>query len=66
MLYAAKYINPNNGKKKIKQLSLTGEFIKEWESTAEAVKILGFSSSGICACCLGRRKSHKNFIWKFS
>lgn len=46
------------------QLTLDGEFVKEWESAAEAGRH-GYNFSHICACCRGERKKHKGFKWMF-
>ena len=53
-----------NGKlsKKVLQLSLSGDLIKEWPSINECERN-GFDHSNICKCCQGKRKSHKGFKW---
>ena len=55
-----------NGKtsKKVLQLSLSGEFIREWESTQECGRN-GFKQGNIVCCCQGKRKSHKGFLWRY-
>jgi len=43
-----------------------GEYIREWDSAADATVELGFKSySKIGDCCRGTRKTHKNFTWKY-
>lgn len=42
----------------------TGEVLHQWESASEAEIQLGYNSSHINACCLGKRKTHKGYIWK--
>ena len=56
-----------NGKcsKKVLQLSLTGELIREWESTRECERN-GFKQSSISNCCNGKQKSHKGFRWEYA
>ena len=56
-----------NGKlsKPVLQLSLDGELIREWPSMSEIERQLGYKNQAISACCLGKRKSHKGFRWKF-
>jgi group I intron endonuclease len=51
----------------VKQLSLCGNFIKDWESAQEASKSLGIIPSHITSCCKGRygRKSIGGFKWKY-
>ena len=56
-----------NGKcsKKVLQLSLTGELIKEWESTAECGRN-GFNQGNVSRCCRGEQKTHKGFRFMFA
>ena len=56
-----------NGKtsKKVLQFSLSGEFIREWESTMECERN-GFNHSLVAACCNGKRKSHKGYKWCYA
>ena len=44
--------------KPILQYSLEGIFIKEWISSREIERVLGFPHSSINACCKGKIKSH--------
>ena len=55
-----------NGKlsKKVLQLSLSGELIREWESTRECGRN-GFCQSSVARCCQGKQKTYKGFIWKY-
>lgn len=55
-----------NGKcsKKVLQLSLDGELIKEWESMAECGRN-GFNQSSVSACCRGEQKTHKGFRFMY-
>ena len=55
-----------NGKmsKRVLQLSLSGELIKEWESTMECERN-GFEHTHVAACCRGKLKSHKGFRWMY-
>ena len=50
--------------KPILQFTLDGKFIREWESFSECGRN-GFNKSHICACCNGKRKSHKGFRWEY-
>ena len=56
-----------NGKlsKKVLQLSLSGELIREWSSVAECERN-GFNKGKVSECCNGKRKTYKGFIWKYS
>ena len=51
--------------KRVLQLSLTGELIREWDSTMECGRN-GFNQGNIVACCNGKRKSHKGFLWMYA
>ena len=56
-----------NGKlsKPVLQFTLDGEFVREWPSTMECGRN-GFSQQHVSECCLGKRKSHKGFLWMFA
>ena len=55
-----------NGKlsKRVLQLSLSGELIREWESTQECGRN-GFCQVAVCLCCQGKRKTYKGFLWMY-
>ena len=42
----------------------TGAVVMEFPSTREAERN-GFNSSNISACCLGKRKTHHGFAWRY-
>jgi len=48
----------------VDQYSIGGEFIKRWDSIAQASKELGIGSNCIITCCKGGYKSG-GFIWKY-
>lgn len=51
---------------KILQYSLSGEFIRKWDSQKEAVKSrVATSSAGINACLKGQSRHHAGFLWKY-
>lgn len=50
--------------KKVYQYDLQMNFIKKWNSTRECGK-KGFFSSAVSACCLGKLKHYKGFIWSY-
>ena len=54
-----------NGKqsKPVLQFSKTGEFIKEWESSMEIQRQLGYCNSFIGKCCKGKYESAYGFRW---
>jgi hypothetical protein len=51
--------------KRIAQISLDGNIIKEWNSMKEIVKTLGFSYSRLSQACNGITKTSNGYIWKF-
>lgn len=58
-----KRIGKSNSKK-VLQYTLDGEFVREWESTAECERN-GFSHGAVVACCQGKLKKYKGFIFKY-
>ena len=50
--------------KKVLQLSLSGELIREWPSVAECGRN-GFSQSAVCDCCNGKLPHHKGFRFMY-
>ena len=56
-----------NGKcsKKVLQFTLDGEFIREWPSTKEIERQLGFDNSAVGRCCLGEQKTAYGFCWMY-
>ena len=58
----AKRVEKTN--KPILQYDLEGNFIKEWKSCTEAQEKLNLSNY-IQACCSGKVKSAKGYIWKY-
>ena len=55
-----------NGKlsKPVLQLSLSGDLIKEWESTQECGRN-GFNQSAVAKCCRGEKPQYKGFLWMY-
>lgn len=51
--------------KKVYQYDLNLNFLKEWCSTKECDKY-GFCSKHISSCCIGKRKTHKGYIWSYT
>lgn len=58
-------INPITFAKPILQYDLEGNFIKEFSSSQEVQRILGYNSSLIRSCCRNEIATSKNFIWIF-
>lgn len=51
--------------KAVAQYSLTGEFIKEFSSAANASRETGICRTKITCCCNGTRNTSGGYIWKF-
>lgn len=56
--------NKINGRKKIKQFDLSGNFIKEWDSLSEASKNLKIPVGNISSVIHGKRNQAGGYIWK--
>lgn len=56
-----------NGKnaKTVLQYDLDGNFIKEWVSSKEVERKLGYNSRCLNNHCIGRAKTAYGFIWKY-
>ena len=52
--------------KKVIQLTLSGDTVKIWNSAREASEELNISISLIRDCCLGKQKTTKGFIFKYT
>ena len=56
-----------NGKlsKRVLQLSLSGDLIREWPSIAECGRN-GFDKGAVVKCCNGKQKTHKGFRFMYA
>ena len=57
--------NHPNKSKSVLQYDLKGNFIKEWESTMEIDRQLGFAHTHISDCCYGRYKQSYGYKWEY-
>ena len=55
----------NKARKAVEQYDLFGNYIKTFDSIADAAKEIGSNTTNISAVCKGRRKSCKNFVFKY-
>ena len=55
-----------NSNKKVLQMDLDGNVVKEWNSMTDASKTLKINLSCISMCCKGTRKKAGGFAWKYS
>lgn len=51
--------------KKVYQYTIAGELVKVWDSTVSAEREQKYNNQHISACCLGKLKTHKGFIWRY-
>ena len=49
----------------VKQYTITGNFVNEFDSIQDAMRKTGVHAGNICACCHGRYKSAGGYKWKF-
>ena len=54
-------------RKRVNQYTKNGEYIRTWESIAEAIRKLGLrkGTSKITECCKGKIKTTYGYIWKY-
>lgn len=54
--------------RKIRQYTLKGEFIREWDSIKEAEKYIGKvkAQANICACCQKHKHRAYGYIWRYA
>jgi hypothetical protein len=54
-------------KKRVRQMTLDGEVIAEYESAAEAARQTGFCKGGISSSCNGEKgfERYHGYIWKY-
>lgn len=62
---AQKLINHPNNSKAVYQYTMDGVFVEEYPSTMEIQRQLGFASTHISACCLGKKSYSYGYIWKY-
>lgn len=58
-------INNSKLSKPVGQYDLLGNLIHIYPSTKEAERTGKFDNRHISSCCLGKRKTHKGFKWKY-
>ena len=51
--------------KPVFQYTKDGKFVREWKSTKDVQRNLGYYHSLISECCNGKRKSAYGFLWKY-
>ena len=49
----------------ILQYTKSGEFVREWKSTYDVERNLGYFHNSISYCCNGKLKSAYGYVWKY-
>ena len=60
----AKLQTNRNTSKPVLQFTLDGVFIREWPSLKEVNRVLGYATTNISKCCLGKSKMAYGYIWR--
>lgn len=60
-----KQLNDKSKSKIVMQYSLDGTFIKEWKSTMDVQRNLGFAHTHISECCRGEQAYAYGYLWKY-
>lgn len=60
-----KFGKNHHSSKKVNQYDLDSNFIKTWDSMMDIARELDISHANISACCKGKLKTSKKFIWKY-
>lgn len=59
-------IKRKTNSKKVLQYDLNGNFLRDYESASEALKIMNVHLSTMCDCCRGKNKTCKGYIFKYA
>lgn len=58
--------NGKKASKRVVQLTLDGNFVREWESMSAAARSGKFKVGGISDCCKHKIKYHHGYKWQFA
>jgi hypothetical protein len=50
----------------VEQIDVSGNVVRRWPGTVDAVRELGLQKSSIRKCCKGQQKSCGGFIWRYA
>lgn len=64
--FKPEYGRNNPASKQVRQLSLSGEFIKEWDCVSYIQRDLGFCRPNICAVCKGKALTAYGYKWEYA
>ncbi len=57
-------LHPNS--KQVNQLTLNGEFIKQWDSLSDVQRALGYRNGHISMCACGKCKTAYGYRWQYN
>lgn len=63
--FKSEFGRDNPASKQVRQLTLSGDFIKEWDCVSYIEKELGFSRPNICKVCKGKAYTAYGFKWEY-
>lgn len=58
-------LSSENRKKPIEQIGKDGKVVRVWSGAVDA-EAHGFNRKTISACCLGKVKVHKGYMWRYA
>lgn len=60
-----KYGADNHASRAVRQFTLSGEIVKEWECISYIQRDLGFNRPNICKVCRGKQNTAYGFKWEY-
>lgn len=64
--YKSEFGRDNPASRQVIQMSVNGDFIKEWDCVSYIQRDLGFNRPNICKCCRGKINTAYGFKWKYA
>ena len=64
-LYRSEYGKDNPASRQVRQFSLDGNIIKDWDCVTYIQNELGFNRPNICKCCRGKIPTAYGFKWQY-
>lgn len=50
----------------VEQLDMNDRYVRRYDSLADAARAIGCTSTTICDCCKGKRKSYGGYQWRYA
>jgi hypothetical protein len=64
-LYEKQYGKENQAARQVRQFTLSGDFVKDWDCVTYIQNELGFNRPNICKCCRGKIPTAYGFKWSY-